>query len=201
MATEADVKELFGNVEKVTSRKEMDLSADADLSVGIMNLVSLEEHMFSTAIETQKDEYLDLLREIRRMRVDLLKDIVKEYEGEIWCISKHLLAASMRLSETGTKMLEVGEKDKAKSLFKKSYRLFMMFWELNTQSIYSRDTKDSTDPLIETASSQKKSDVIDLSSAQSTEGMPPAPEDTINAQKESRSNEKVVFVPVCKESL
>ena len=145
MATEADVKELFGNVEKVTSRKEMDLSADADLSIGIMNLVSLEEHMFSTAIETQKDEYLDLLREIRQMRVELLKEIVKEYEGEVWCISKHLLAASMRLTETGTKMLEVGKKDKAKSLFKKSYRLFSLFWELNIRSIYSGDSQDSTD--------------------------------------------------------
>ncbi|VVB64822.1 Uncharacterised protein [uncultured archaeon] len=198
MATEADVKELFGNVEKITSRKEMDLSADADLSIGIMNLVSLEEHMFSTAIETQKDEYLDLLREIRGIRVELLKEIVKEYEGEIWCISKHLLAASMRLTETGTKMLEVGEKDKAKSLFKKSYRLFSMFWELNTRSIYSGDPQDSTDPQRETAPNQKESDVIDLSSGRNTEGMPTDPGDKI---KESGSKEKVVFVPVCKESL
>ena len=198
MATEADVKELFGNVVKITSRKEMDLSADADLSIGIMNLVSLEEHMFSTAIETQKDEYLDLLREIRGIRVELLKEIVKEYEGEIWCISKHLLAASMRLTETGTKMLEVGEKDKAKSLFKKSYRLFSMFWELNTRSIYSGDAQDSADPQREKAPNQKESDVIDLSSARNTEGMPTDPDDTI---KESGSKEKVVFVPVCKESL
>lgn len=201
MASEADVKELFGNVEKITSRKEMDLSADADLSIGIMNLVSLEEHMFSTAIETQKDEYLDLLREIRQIRVELLKEIIKEYEGEIWCISKHLLAASMRLTETGTKMLEVGKEEKAKSLFKKSYRLFSMFWELNTRSIYSGDPQDSADPQKETGKSQEKSDVIDLSSAQNTEGMPADPEDTLSAQKESGIKEKVVFVPVCKESL
>ena len=201
MATEADVKELFGNVEKITRRKEMDLSADADLSIGIMNLVSLEEHMFSTAIETQKDEYLDLLREIRQMRVELLKEIVKEYEGEIWCISKHLLAASMRLTETGTKMLEVGKEEKAKSLFKKSYRLFSMFWELNTRSIYSGDSQDSTDPRRKTVPNQKESDVIDLSSAQSTEGMPTAPKENVNAQKGAEGNEKVVFVPVCKESL
>jgi len=201
MATEANVKELFNNVEKVTKRQEMDLSADADLSVAIMNLVSLEEHMFSTAIETQKDEYLDLLLEIRRMRVELLKEIVKEYEGEVWCISKHLLAASKRLEETGTKLLEEGEKDKAKSLFMKSYRLFSLFWILNSDSLYSGDPESSIDPQKETDTSQKESDVIDLSSAQSAEGIPPILKETISDQKESGSNEKVVFVPVCKESL
>jgi hypothetical protein len=39
------------------------------------------------------------------MRKELLAKIIKEYEGENWCISKHLLASSMRLMEVGTKML------------------------------------------------------------------------------------------------
>ena len=34
------------------------------------------------------------------MRKLLLKEIIKDYEGENWCISKHLLAAAMRLSVT-----------------------------------------------------------------------------------------------------
>ena len=41
MVTESDVNELVDKVEKVTKQREMDLSTDADLSIGIMNLISL----------------------------------------------------------------------------------------------------------------------------------------------------------------
>ena len=116
----------------------MDLSADADLSIGIMNLIALEGHLFFTAEETDKDEYFDLLREVRKMRIELLKKIIKEYEGEVWCISKHLLSASIRLMETGTKLLEEDKIEEAKSLFKKSYRLYQLFWQINSRTIISK---------------------------------------------------------------
>ena len=96
-----------------------------------MNLISIEEHLFFTANKTSKDKYYTLLNEIREIRKTLLKEIIKDYEGEVWCISKHLLAASMRLMEVGTKALTKGEGEKAKGLFQQSYRLYMMFWEIN----------------------------------------------------------------------
>jgi len=52
--TELDAKKLMDKVEKVTKQREMDLSTDADLSIGIMNLINLEEHLFFTAEETVK---------------------------------------------------------------------------------------------------------------------------------------------------
>jgi hypothetical protein len=109
----------------------LDLSADEDLCIGIMNLISIEEHLFFTANKTNKDEYFTWLNEVREMRKTLLKEIIKDYEGEVWCISKHLLAASMRLMEVGTKALTKGENEKAKILFSQGYRLFMLFWEIN----------------------------------------------------------------------
>jgi hypothetical protein len=42
-----------------------------------------------------------------------------------------MLAASMRLMEVGTKALTKGDVDNAKGLFNQSYRLFIMFWEIN----------------------------------------------------------------------
>jgi hypothetical protein len=96
-----------------------------------MNLISIEEHLFFTANKTNKDKYYALLNEIREIRKTLLKEIIRDYEGEIWCISKHLLAASMRLMEVGTEALTKGEEEKAKGLFQQSYRLYMMFWEIN----------------------------------------------------------------------
>jgi hypothetical protein len=182
MVTESEVNELVDKVEKVTKRREMDLSSDADLSIGIMNLINLEEHLFFTAEETGKDEYFDLLQEVRHMRVELLKKIIKEYEGEVWCISKHLLTAAMRLMETGTKQLEVGNKQEAKSLFEKSYRLYLLFWEVNSRAIYPRKAKEQM-IVSEKETGEEKFD-----------GETPT-------QEETRDNEKIVFVPVCKESL
>jgi hypothetical protein len=116
---------------KVANAKNLDLSSGEDLSIGIMNLISIEEHLFFTAQKTGNKKYLDLLNEVRVMRVELLKEIIPDYEGEVYCISKHLLASSMRVMEVGTKELKKGNKDKAWDLFEKSYKLYNLFWGLN----------------------------------------------------------------------
>jgi hypothetical protein len=124
-------KDLLTKVEKVSKDNNLDLSSGEDLSIGIMNLISIEEHLFYTSQKTGDKKYLDLLNEIRLMRTGLMKEIIKDYKGEVWCISKHLLAASMRVMEVGTKELKKGNKDKANDLFKKSYELYTLFWGLN----------------------------------------------------------------------
>lgn len=126
-----DIENLLKKVDKVTKENKLDLSSGEDLSIGIMNLIAIEEHLFYTSQKTGKKKYLDLLNEIRVMRTELLKEIIKDYEGEVWCISKHLLAASMRVMEVGTKELKKGNKDKAWDLFEKSYNLYSLFWGLN----------------------------------------------------------------------
>ena len=119
-------KKLDEFVKKVNASKvdKLDLSSDEDLSIAIMNLISIEEHFFFTAEKTGKPEYFDLLKQVREMRKELLKKIIKEYEGEVWCISKHLLAASMRLMEVGTKQLGQGKQAEAEDLFRKAYELY-----------------------------------------------------------------------------
>ena len=134
-------QDLLSKVEKVTAQKELDLSSGEDLSIGIMNLISIEEHLFYTSQKTKDLKYLDLLNEIRAMRTELMKEIIKDYEGEVWCISKHLLAASMRLMEVGTKELKKGNKEKAWSLFEKSYKLYSLFWGLNLGIVGGKDIK------------------------------------------------------------
>ena len=130
-------------IKKVNEKKDgkFDLSADEDLSLAIMNLVSIEEHFFFTGVKTERDEYFDLLKEVREMRKELLGKIIKDYEGEVWCISKHLLAASMRLMEVGTKYLGKGDKEKAKDFFQKAYNLYSMFWGLNLNLIKIEEVK------------------------------------------------------------
>ena len=134
-------KNLLDKVEEITKQKELDLSSGEDLSIGIMNLISIEEHLFFTSQKTKDKKYLDILDEVRLMRTDLLKEIIKDYEGEVWCISKHLLSASMRLMEVGTKELKKKNKDKAWEMFEKSYKLYSLFWGLNLGIVNTPDSK------------------------------------------------------------
>jgi len=155
-----DYKSLLDKVEKATKQKELDLSSGEDLSIGIMNLISIEEHLFFTSQKTKDPKYIDLLNEVRAMRTELLKDIIKDYEGEVWCISKHLLAAAMRLMEVGTKELKKGNKEKAMGLFEKSYKLYSLFWGINLKVVEIKDVKrNDTEVALLTEKSEKKSSV------------------------------------------
>ncbi len=138
---EEKYKNLLKKVEDITKENKLDLSADEDLSIAIMNLLSIEEHLFFTGAKTQKEKYFDLLQEVRETRKELLKKIIKDYEGEVWCISKHLLAASMRLIEVGTKELNKDNKKSARDLFSKAYDLYSLFWGLNLKMIGINDVK------------------------------------------------------------
>ncbi len=145
MVDKKKVQKLMDKVDLVKKDNKLDLSSGEDLSVGIMNLISIEEHLFFSANKTGNKKYIDLLDEVRRMRTELLKEIIKDYEGEVWCISKHLLAASMRIMEVGTKELKKGNKQKAWDLFQKSYNLYNLFWGLNLDVVKMKDLKRNSD--------------------------------------------------------
>lgn len=136
-----NVNELIEKVDNMKKQDKLDLSSDQDLSIAIMNLVSIEEHFFFTGSKLGKPEYFDLLQEARKMRGDLLRKIVKEPEGEVWCISKHLLAASMRLMEVGTKQQGMGKKEEAREFFGKAYDLYSLFWGINMKVISTDNVK------------------------------------------------------------
>lgn len=130
-----NISEFIKKVNDSNKDNKLDLSSDEDLSIAIMNLVSIEEHFFFTAGKTGKSKYFDLLKEVREMRKELLQKLIKEYEGEVWCISKHLLAASMRLMEVGTKALGRDKKKEAEELFSKAYNLYSLFWGINLKAV------------------------------------------------------------------
>ena len=123
-----DLKSLLQKVDSLKKSKDFDLSLEEDLSLAIMNLISLEEHFFLTAEKTGKDEYFKLLEEVRDMRKTLLAKMIPAHEGETWCITKHLLAATMRL-------LEVGTKSKKKEYFDYAYKIYSLFWALRLKLI------------------------------------------------------------------
>jgi hypothetical protein len=122
-------------VERLRGEKGADLSMAEDLSIAVMNLVSLEEHFFFTAEKTGKDSYFDVANEVREVRKESLKQLVGTHEGETWCATKHLLATTMRLIEVGVKLQSEGKKEEAKKVFDNAYKIYSIFWALRLKLI------------------------------------------------------------------
>jgi hypothetical protein len=135
MASSPDFEKLLTKIQEFKKEGKLDLSLEEDLSIAIMNLVSLEEHFFFTASKTGKKEYFDLQAEVREARKSLLARMIDRHEGETWCISKHLLAASMRLIEVGTKYQQDGKTEDARTVFAQAYKLYSLFWALRLKLV------------------------------------------------------------------
>ncbi len=133
--------EFLAKIESLKEKAGVDLSIAEDLSVAVMNLISLEEHFFFTGVKTKKDEHFDTSQEIRSVRKELLAVLMPNHEGETWCISKHLLAATMRLIEVGNKMQSEGKKAEAKNMFEKAYKVYSIFWALKLKLINGHKIK------------------------------------------------------------
>jgi hypothetical protein len=156
--TKTKIEELIKKVEE-SKRGKLDLSSDEDLSVAIMNLISIEEHFFFSGAKTGDEKYFDLLNQTRQIRKELLAKLVKDVEpgSEVWCISKHLLAASMRLIEVGTKYYQEGRKEEAGDLFNKAYDLWSLFWGLNLKLIDIGNVKKIDDDQLNVHDKEKGS--------------------------------------------
>ena len=112
------INHLLNKINQFKKDHALDLSLEEDLSVAIMNLVSLEEHFFFSGAKTKKVEYFDLIDKTREIRKSLMKKIVKE-----------------GLIEVGTKLQHNDKKKEAGDLFKKAYDLYSLFWALNLKVI------------------------------------------------------------------
>ena len=130
-----NVKEFVERIDNAKKKNPKDLSSDQDLTIAIMNLISIEEHLIFSGAKTGKNSFYDMVQDIREMRKNLMLKIIPSYEGEVWCISKHLLATSMRLMEVGTKQQSMGNTEEAYSLFNQAYDLYCLFWGLNMNLI------------------------------------------------------------------
>lgn len=172
-------------VEKIDSAKKVnpkDLSSDQDLTIAIMNLISIEEHLVFSGAKTGKNSFYDLVQNIREMRKTLMQKVIPAYEGEVWCISKHLLASSMRLMEVGTKQQSLGHKEEAYKLFNQAYELYCLFWGLNMNMLNVADVKWIED---KTEDMKKLSEKIDAN-------IPSSPE--VSEEKASTLSKMKAFV-------
>ncbi len=138
-------EEIKKKIEEFKRSGTVDLSTDEDLSIAIMNLISLEEHFFFTAQKTGKESYLTLLHQAREIRKKLLARLVPQHEGETWCISKHLLATTMRLMEVGTKLYSDQKENEAREIFSQAATIYSLFWGLRLKLLDISDLKEQAD--------------------------------------------------------
>lgn len=137
------IDEFLEKIETLKEKSGVDLSTAEDLSLAVMNLISLEEHFFFTGVKMKDSEYFDTSLEIRELRKKLLAELMPNNEGETWCISKHLLSASMRLIEVGNKLQLEGDKERAKEMFERAYKIYSIFWALKLKLVSGSKIKET----------------------------------------------------------
>jgi len=76
MTTKEDIEKLIKKANEAKKGK-LDLSSDEDLSIAIMNLVSIEEHFFFTGAKTDKTVYYDLLEKPGKCAKNFLRKLLK----------------------------------------------------------------------------------------------------------------------------
>ena len=156
------VKEFVERVDQAKKKNPKDLSSDQDLTIAIMNLISIEEHLVFSGAKTGKNSFYDMVQDVRELRKNLMQKIIPAYEGEVWCISKHLLATSMRLIEVGTKQQSMGNKEEAYQLFNNAYDLYCLFWGLNMNLVDTKDVKWVSDDEEKVRKLQEKLSKVDI---------------------------------------
>jgi len=149
MDTKLTLEEFLKKVESLKEKSGVDLTTAEDLSIAVMNLISLEEHFFFTGVKTNNGTYFDTIQEIRELRKQFLAQLMPNNEGETWCIAKHLLAATMRLIEVGNKLQSEGKKDEARRTFEGAYKTYSIFWALKLGLIEGKRSENKPSSQLE----------------------------------------------------
>jgi len=83
-----NLDEFIQKFQEMKKKDKMDLSADEDLSLVLMNLISMEEHFFFSGARSGEKKYFDVLSEVREMRKQLMAKIERNPREEEHCILK-----------------------------------------------------------------------------------------------------------------
>lgn len=120
-----DKKSLKQQIEFADNAKKanvLDLSADQDLSIALMNLLMLERYATELG-------YADIFSNVFDLRQKLIMQILKDSSNVD--IAARLLTAAVIKMSNAIKLMDDGENDAAYAEFDMSYELYSMFWGIN----------------------------------------------------------------------
>lgn len=114
---------LVQNVERADVAKKvnpLDLSSDQDLTIGLMNLLAIED----LAPDSQ------IAQMVRDIRVDLMRPIVDKaaLDGDVWQVLEQMLASVMSLIKTGDTAQQKGDARAAYDAYDRAYEGYALFW-------------------------------------------------------------------------
>ena len=117
------LKHMVINADNAKKVNPLDLSADQDLTIAIMNLIKLENLLDGVGVS---DGY-DLCGAIRDMRHRLMGRVVSDKAGELWNMSLYLLGTAIDFMERGFATTGAS----AYEMFDKAYEVYSLFWGVN----------------------------------------------------------------------
>ena len=128
------MKQMVERADMAKKVNPLDLSSDQDLTVALMNLISLED---------LSANYPELYSMVHDMRVELMSRVVHGAD-DVRYVSTHLLGDAMRLIDGGNK---TGNYD----YYDRAYELYSLFWGLNMGLINMRGVKKAAPDIVEHA--------------------------------------------------
>ena len=106
---------------------ENDLGIRNEISFAVANLIQLEEHLSISIADTESEDLISILNEVRSLGAKYMKEYTtKELPSQLWCSVKHTLSTAFRLIEIGEKNISLKEHKKAIGNFKDAKDLFQL---------------------------------------------------------------------------
>lgn len=113
----------------------MDTSIEEEIIAVVQELIQTENHAEKSWQGSKDDKWLKIKNRARELRTKWMEKIfVDEDKTHKWCISKHILDVSKRLTEVGTKFLSNKDEESCKEAFLDSAEILGMYYFLNEKS-------------------------------------------------------------------
>ena len=119
-----------------------DVSRMADLWWAMSDVYNLEKHLYYTIWMTKGEKrrmYEKLLVEVRKIRADLLRDLIgdtSKLTGAEWCQLKHLVGASHQLCEVAVKDFHMGNFENGERMMEIAKFFHDTFWAVVLKKRY-----------------------------------------------------------------
>ncbi|MBR5153239.1 MAG: hypothetical protein IKW57_00375 [Alphaproteobacteria bacterium] len=115
-------KSLKNAVEQIDNAKKvnpLDLSADQDLTIALMNMIAIEKN----------SNYPKLVQMVRDIRTDLMRPMLEnvQYDGDIWPMSEKLLGKMAEQMDHGNHALESKKTQEAYAAYDAVFDAWVIF--------------------------------------------------------------------------
>lgn len=121
------VFDFFKKEESKEKLNEKDIGFVEDQIPIIAHHIHDELHTKKTYFETGDASWLEISNEHRVDRTELMDDLIKVHEGELWCWSKHVLYIIVGYMELSDRKYSEGKREEAIKYLNKSKKWLGLF--------------------------------------------------------------------------